>query len=203
VPEYKVTSDHTQIDQALEVTNKLLGLDGKRTNIEVVANLVTNRQGGSTGFKTGGLVELIAHFATGGLAQIQHFASGGRTMFKRIANMVPGVGSGDKVPAMLEPGEYVIRKSMVERYGTGFMEGINKGLIQFRALGGRVFDMPTQALSGMQQYVIPNYPIPETATGGPSVDVRLHLGGKVFNMKSPRDQVKELVNAVKQIDRGY
>lgn len=203
VPEYKVTSDHTQIDEALEVTNKLLGLDGKRTNIEIVANLVTNRQGGSTGFQTGGLVELISHFANGGLAQIQRFANGGRTMFKRIANMVPGVGSGDKVPAMLEPGEFVIRKSMVERYGTGFMDGINRGLIQFKALGGQVFDMPTQALSGMQQYVMPNYPIPETVAGGPSVDVRLHLGGKVFNMKSPRDQVKDLVSAVKQLDRGY
>lgn len=203
-PKFTVTSDYSQIDNAYKQTEALLALDGRTTSINVVANLVTNRkQGGIVGFQAGGLIEVLSHFADGGLAQIQRFANGGRMMFKRIMSKVPGVGSGDKVPAMLEPGEFVVQKPMVQRYGTGFMEDLNNGLLQFRALGGHIFNMPSQALNGLQQYVTPQYPIPEAVAGGPSVDVRLHLGGKVFNMKTPRDQVKDLVNATKSLERGY
>ena len=40
-------------------------------------------------------------------------------MMKKYAygSMVPGVGMTDKVPALLTPGEFVIRKSVVESYG--------------------------------------------------------------------------------------
>jgi hypothetical protein len=48
---------------------------------------------------------------------------------------VPGQGSGDKVPAMLEPGEFVIRKSVVNKMGAGFMERLNA---QKFASGGSV-----------------------------------------------------------------
>lgn len=50
--------------------------------------------------------------------------------------MVPGSGSGDTVPAMLEPGEFVLRKSAVQALGAGNVAGINK-----YAGGGRVTDM--------------------------------------------------------------
>lgn len=46
------------------------------------------------------------------------FASGGS---------VPGMGSGDVVPAMLTPGEFVVRKSVVDRVGSGFLEWMNGG----------------------------------------------------------------------------
>jgi len=45
--------------------------------------------------------------------------------FKR-GGPVPGTGSGDTVPAMLEPGEFVIRKSAVQAFGAGNLAGINK-----------------------------------------------------------------------------
>jgi hypothetical protein len=40
-------------------------------------------------------------------------------MMKKYAygSMVPGMGMTDKVPALLTPGEFVIRKSVVESYG--------------------------------------------------------------------------------------
>jgi hypothetical protein len=38
------------------------------------------------------------------------------------------VGAGtDTVPAMLTPGEYVMKKSAVDKYGTSFMNAINSG----------------------------------------------------------------------------
>ena len=39
---------------------------------------------------------------------------------------VPGSGNGDTVPAMLEPGEFVIRKSAVQAYGAQNLANINK-----------------------------------------------------------------------------
>ncbi len=40
---------------------------------------------------------------------------------------VQGFGDTDTVPAMLTPGEYVIKKSVVNKFGTGFFEWINGG----------------------------------------------------------------------------
>lgn len=46
-------------------------------------------------------------------------------LFKASGGMIPGTGNIDTVPAWLTPGEYVIRKSAVQRYGTGIFEALN------------------------------------------------------------------------------
>ena len=48
---------------------------------------------------------------------VHHFARGGK---------VPGSGSRDTVPAMLQPGEFVIRKKAVEKLGTQRLHNMNK-----------------------------------------------------------------------------
>jgi hypothetical protein len=48
---------------------------------------------------------------------------------------VPGSGSGDTVPAMLTPGEFVIPKNRVAQFGVDFMESIRSGML---GLGGLV-----------------------------------------------------------------
>ncbi|MHC4710409.1 MAG: phage tail tape measure protein, partial [Planctomycetota bacterium] len=40
--------------------------------------------------------------------------------------LVPGSGNSDTVPAMLTPGEFVIRKSATQAFGAGNLSGINK-----------------------------------------------------------------------------
>ena len=52
----------------------------------------------------------------GGLQRRRGFASGG---------LVPGTGNRDTVPAMLTPGEYVVRKSAVKGFGAGNLSDIN------------------------------------------------------------------------------
>jgi TP901 family phage tail tape measure protein len=47
----------------------------------------------------------------------------------------PGGPTGDKIPAMLSDGEYVIKASSVNKYGLGFMDKINAGKF---AMGGIV-----------------------------------------------------------------
>ena len=67
---------------------------------------------------------------SGGL--VKKFARGG---------VVPGFGSGDTVPAMLEPGEFVIRKKAVQTLGSDKLHDMNKsggGQIRGYAGGGKV-----------------------------------------------------------------
>jgi TP901 family phage tail tape measure protein len=71
---------------------------------------VTQFAGGFGGGLTGGNKK-----AQGG--RIHRFASGG---------VVPGVGNRDSVPAMLTPGEFVLRKSAVQKYGAGNLVKMNR-----------------------------------------------------------------------------
>jgi len=60
---------------------------------------------------------------------------------------VPGAGNRDTVPAMLTPGEFVMKKSAVGKYGNSFMSAINSGAIpQMFANGGPV--IPTNFWMG-------------------------------------------------------
>ena len=45
---------------------------------------------------------------------------------RRRGGFVPGSGSGDTVPALLEPGEFVIRKSAAQAFGAGNLHKVNK-----------------------------------------------------------------------------
>lgn len=51
--------------------------------------------------------------------------------------IIPGQGNEDTVPAMLTPGEFVIRKKVVEKFGPTFFAAINDGKApQMRTSGG-------------------------------------------------------------------
>lgn len=66
---------------------------------------------------------------------------------------VPGIGTGDIVPAMLEPGEYVIPKNVVEKLGIGFFERIRRfktgGLVGMQ-VGGEVFEGAATTASALE-----------------------------------------------------
>jgi TP901 family phage tail tape measure protein len=44
-----------------------------------------------------------------------------------MGGKVPGVGNSDNVEALLTPGEFVMRKDAVKKYGTGMMQKMNSG----------------------------------------------------------------------------
>ena len=67
------------------------------------ASITNNRRAGPQTINSGGVVRA---FARGGV--------------------VPGVGNSDTVPAMLQPGEFVIRKKAVETIGAGNLQRMNK-----------------------------------------------------------------------------
>lgn len=79
----------------------------------------------------------------GGAGRVSRFARGG---------VVPGSGSGDTVPAMLTPGEFVIRKSSVKKLGANTLHAMN----QNRHAAGGVIKQNTLGMA-----------IPDTISSGP------------------------------------
>ena len=99
--------------------------------------------------------------ATGG--PIPGLARGGR---------LPGYGGGDKVRALLEPGEFVVRKEAVSRYGTAYLQALNEmrvndiGTVKAN-LGGLIARLNTSSAQRLQQGGL--------ASSGPPEMVNLNL----------------------------
>jgi hypothetical protein len=79
----------------------------------------------------------IAHTASFGLLSggglvPQHFAGGG------AVGLVGGLGNSDSVPAMLTPGEYVLRQQVVQSVGVSNLNAINSGAHLARAETGDI-----------------------------------------------------------------
>ncbi|WP_333873053.1 tape measure protein [Methylobacter sp.] len=77
---------------------------------------------------------------------------------KPLAGLLPGYGGGDKVKALLEPGEFVVRKEAVQKLGLPFMALVNAGRVPVgdvirRALGGPV-DEPNWDMINSQLFNI-------------------------------------------------
>lgn len=73
-------------------------------------------------------------------------ASGG---FIPRTDRVPGTGSGDKVKALLEPGEFIMRKSAVQKFGESAMYAMNRGVDPVRrAVGGMINGVQRFATGG-------------------------------------------------------
>ena len=62
----------------------------------------------------------------GGLTSGRTFSQGGKVHKFARGGMVPGTGNRDTVPAMLSPGEFVIRKSSVNKLGAGNLAAMNE-----------------------------------------------------------------------------
>jgi hypothetical protein len=89
-----------------------------------------------------GLGGFMAGAKAGGMGAVPKFATGGA---------VPGSGSRDTVPAMLTPGEFVIRKSSAQKIGNKNLQSMNsKGY----ATGGYAIKLQDNAVGGF--YLRPN-----------------------------------------------
>ena len=86
----------------------------------------------SLDYSMSNLTSLIGLGASGGFRQdtFKNFQGYNKGAF------VPGSGNGDRVPAMLEPGEYVMNKNAVKAMGRGRLDAINFGAAPRFANGG-------------------------------------------------------------------
>jgi TP901 family phage tail tape measure protein len=146
--------------------------------LEFSTNLIFGKLFGSTsnifggGGGGGGLLGNLFGFNKGG--KVKGYSSGG--------SVTGGSGTRDDVPAMLNAGEYVIRKSAVNKYGTGLLGMINGGMIPKFAGGGEL-----QFLGqNVYRYNDPLYP-----TGGANmIDPRLSLRA-ILDPNNPQNKIRE------------
>ena len=82
-----------------------------------------------------------------------------KKFFKKVFNkggpVTGGSGNKDDVPALLMGGEYVMRKSAVNKYGAGFMDAVNTGQLPGFAKGGIVDPEKLPKQTGAGNYYVP------------------------------------------------
>ena len=108
-----------------------------------------------------------------------------------------GMAKSDTVPAMLTPGEFVVNKDAVSRYGAGFFEAINNLSAPAQALAGRALaGVQSFATGGLVQPSGSRLARPVLATdAGPSRTVRVELTSgqqKVNATVDARDEARLL-----------
>jgi len=106
---------------------------------------------------------------------------------------LPGYGGGDKVSALLEKGEFVVRKEAVKNYGSNFFQMLND-------MGGKIPSAYSSLLSGLsggrQKY----------QTGGyvSGMDVRdygrveLQVGSKAYPVMGKQSVIEDLKEALRR-----
>ena len=107
-----------------------------------------------------GLSSIIKFVSGGGLKEVKEAGSGSGSLsgvlgFNR-GGVVPGSGNSDTVPAMLTPGEFVIRKSAVQAFGAGNLGRINKyasgGVVEasraYAEIQDRILNLPIGLTTG-------------------------------------------------------
>ena len=86
-----------------------------------------------------------------------------------------GPAASDSVPAMLTPGEYVVNKAAVARFGAGFFEALNSLALPARAVAARVQGFASGGLVGLGSPALAlTRPALET-NAGPTRTVRVEL----------------------------
>lgn len=88
-----------------------------------------------------GIGPFLGSFARG-MSSNRTFNKGGKVHHFARGGFVPGTGNRDTVPAMLSPGEFVIRKSSVKKLGAGNLAAMNENRF---AVGG----IATKNMAGM------------------------------------------------------
>jgi TP901 family phage tail tape measure protein len=164
---------------ALNISDKI-----QQLALEFSTNLIFGKLFGSTsnifgggGGGGGGLFGSLFGGLFGGKAKgglIKGYSTGG--------NVTGGSGTKDDVPAMLSAGEYVVRKSAVDKYGSGLMSMINGGRINGFAYGGESSYLGTNTY----RYNDASYP-----TGGENV-FSSNLGLKaILDPNNPQNRIRQ------------
>ncbi|GEM_PF-882999 len=86
-----------------------------------------------------------------------------------------GPAASDSVPAMLTPGEYVVNKAAVTRFGAGFFEALNSLALPASTVAARVRGFATGGIVGVEAPALAlTRPVLET-NAGPTRTVRVEL----------------------------
>jgi len=118
--------------------------------------------------------------AAGGPVGIKGYATGGK---------LPGYGGGDRIPAMLEAGEFILRKEAVRHWGLEKLFALN------------AMRLPRFAAGGL---VLPSASAPSSASpgGGDEITVNLAIGGRDHRVRTSRETARDLVDSLRELSRA-
>ena len=136
--------------------------------------------------------------AAAGGAAAAGLASGGLVQYRADGGNIFQPRGTDTVPAMLTPGEFVIKKSSVDKIGRGNLAALNNGyarggLVQYRQGGGAI--NPLNAMFAGAQENNPDFKVP---TGDQIKElfyqgVQSDFGGFLKLLQSDGDQPKKVI----------
>ncbi|MGD9949319.1 MAG: tape measure protein [Desulfobulbus sp.] len=137
---------------------------------------------------------LIGAYQTGG--EVARYARGGK---------LPGYGGGDRVRALLEPGEFVIRKEAVSHYGVALMQALNSmRLDKINTIKARVGGLIAQATTTREQRFQQGGLAQAVDGSSKTINLNLTLPGssKPIPMKIDQNHVRELERVIKNMYRN-
>ena len=116
-----VTLYNTELTEEIALSNAVTAANNRVT-------VSINQQASALVNLSAQYQRLAASRMPGGAAPPLRFATGGK---------VPGTGSSDKVPALLTPGEFVVKKQVSQK-NSGFLSALNNGSVKGFNTGGDV-----------------------------------------------------------------
>jgi hypothetical protein len=123
--------------------NALRGYNPRFTVTREVRTVELDNAGGLAGAPSMGRAHIRLN--SGGMAR---YANGGMMPMNGV---VPGTANYDKINALLTPGEFIIRKESVEKYGRALFERLNKGMYKPSDLSAPTFSVSAPSYSGNMQ----------------------------------------------------
>ena len=152
---------------------------------EITVNVKYNDPGPpSTRRNNGGMIP----YAKGGIAK---YAMGGMAKYLG-GGTVGGFGNYDNVPAILTPGEFVVRREAVEKYGRDFFETLNSTVYNKRPdLTSPTFSTPSSMYSSKNL---------ETKGGEVLYNNSYQINVNVKSEANPDQIAKTVMNNIKRID---
>ena len=104
---------------------------------------------------------------------------------------LPGYGGGDRIPAVLEAGEFVLRKEAVRRWGLERLYALNALRLPRFAAGGLV--LPSAPVTA---------PAAAASGGGEEMTLNLVLGGREYRMRTSRETARGFADALRELSRA-
>jgi len=110
---------------------------------------------------------------------------------------IPGTGDGDTHPAMLTPGEFVLRKSAVRKYGTQLLHMMNSMVAPIpnmlnSAFGGMAMPQIAMAVPGAGSADVPSF----------MGTINLQAGNETFPVQAPVSVLNELNTALRRMRKA-
>ncbi len=117
-------------------------------------------------------VQTVQESAAGG--PVPAFAEGG---WNRLRGKLAGYGGGDRIRALLEAGEFIIRKEAVAKYGAGLFHALNAMRLNIAGIVAgampRMLEFPRAAYATGGQVTAANYGILRLQAGGVELPVQV------------------------------